>query len=159
MFIAMTAEQWRFMVVGGVNAGKTTLIQALKQEPFDARKTQVVNYTAMSIDTPGEYAEMGHLRQRLQVLAFDAKILLVVQDATRAQTNFPPNYFLVFPQVVVGVVTKMDLPAANPDCATQLLRRSGVRGEIFYVSAINGSGLAQLRQNLFTIQSKCKRKE
>jgi ethanolamine utilization protein EutP (predicted NTPase) len=43
----------------------------------------------------------------------------------------------------------MDLAtAAEADRATRLLRQAGVVGEIFYVSAINGSGLDELRHSL-----------
>jgi len=114
-----------------------------------ARKTQTVDYRGVAIDTPGEYAELGHLRRSLQAVAVEAKVLVVVQDATRDQTRFPPNYFSVFTQPVIGVVTKMDLAtAAEADRATRLLRQAGVAGEIFYVSAINGSGLDELRHSL-----------
>jgi len=143
------------MVLGGVDAGKSTLINALSQaDVVPVRKTQMINYQGIAIDTPGEYAELGHLRNSLQAAAVDAKVLVVVQDATRSNTFFPPNYFLVFPQPIIGVVTKMDIATdAQAEQATRLLRQSGVVGEIFYVSAINGSGLTTLRHSLSTYLS------
>ncbi|HMQ54145.1 MAG TPA: EutP/PduV family microcompartment system protein [Anaerolineae bacterium] len=145
-------RQVRFMIWGGVNAGKTTLINALQTTaPATARKTQMIEYLGTAIDTPGEYAELGHLRRNLQAIAADAKVLLVVQDVTRAETRIPPNFFSGFPQPIIGAVTKMDLATgAAADQATRLLRQIGVSGEIFYVSAFNGSGLDQLRQSLLT---------
>jgi ethanolamine utilization protein EutP len=110
----------------------------------------MVDYAGWGIDTPGEYSEMGNLRRHLVSIATDARLLVAVHDATRAVSNFPPNYFLMFPQPAIGVVTKMDLPEADPKRAASILRQIGVTREIFYVSAINGSGLAELRQNLLS---------
>ncbi len=152
MAVDKPTKQARFMVWGGVGAGKSTLIQALtRPEISRVRKTQTIAYQEVAIDTPGEYAERGYLRQSLQATAFDARVLVVVQDATRSTSFFPPNYFLMFPQPVIGVVSKTDLATgAQVERATRLLRQIGVVGEIFNVSAINGSGLDQLRQSLST---------
>lgn len=145
-------KQWCFMLWGGVGAGKTTLLKALQAAgvPDSVRKTQMIDYSDWGIDTPGEYSEMGNLRRHLVSTATDAHVLVAVHDATREMSNFPPNYFLMFPQPSIGVVTKIDLPDADPKRAAAILRRVGVTKEIFYVSAINGSGLAKLRQNLLS---------
>ncbi len=137
----------KYMVWGGVDAGKTTLVNALNNAPAGiARKTQMVDYRGMAVDTPGEYAELGHLRRHLQAAAADVEILLVVVDATCHETRFPPNYFLMFPQPVIGIVNKIDIATdADVAQATRLLGQIGVQGDIFYVSAINGSGLEKLR--------------
>ena len=58
--IAMESKPWRFMLIGGVNAGKTTLLKALEyKNPELARKTQMIDYGGWGIDTPGEFTEMG----------------------------------------------------------------------------------------------------
>lgn len=148
-------KQWRFMLWGGIGVGKSTLLKALQEEGEDpVRKTQMIDYSGWGIDTPGEYSEMGNLRRHLVSIATDAQLLVAVQDATRDTSNFPPNYFLMFPQHTIGVVTKIDAPAADPERAAAVLRMIGVTGEIFYVSAINGSGLNELRQNLLTYRTK-----
>ena len=144
------------MLVGGVGAGKTTLLRALERTGTPVRKTQMIDYAGWGIDTPGEYAEMGHFRQHLLAAASDARLLVVVQDATQRRALFPPNYFLMFAQPTIGVVTKIDAPAANVERATVLLRQSGVTGPIFHVSAITGSGLSVLRRNLRIYQTKPK---
>ena len=51
------------------------------------------------------------------------------------------------------MVTKIDADGADVGRATALLREAGVRGEIFPVSAITGSGLSPLRQSLLTLRS------
>ncbi len=145
------------MLWGGIGAGKTTLLKALQlEDPLAARKTQMIDYAGWGIDTPGEYSEMGHLRRYLTAAAGDTRLILVVHDATRPDSNFPPHYFLMFAQPVLGIVTKIDAAGADTGRAAAVLRQVGVTGEIFYVSAITGSGLTELRQNLLTYS---KRKE
>jgi ethanolamine utilization protein EutP len=144
---------WRFMLFGEVAAGKTTLLRALEGDGRAVRKTQMVEYAGWGIDTPGEYAERGGYRNYLVATAGDAQLLVVVQDAARARSYFPPLYFTQFTRPVVGVVTKIDAPGADVGRAEGLLRAAGVRGEIFPVSALTGSGLSALRQSLLTHRS------
>jgi ethanolamine utilization protein EutP (predicted NTPase) len=54
----------------------------------------------------------------------------------------------MFPQTVIGVVTKIDAVHADLTRASAVLRQIGVQGQIFQVSAITGSGLSELRQIL-----------
>lgn len=104
------AKPWRFMLVGGVGAGKTTLIKALESKtPSGVRKTQMIDYSSWGIDTPGEFIEMGHLRRVLVSTSFDAQIIVAVQDAAREDSYFPPIIFNV-PQHTIGVLTKLDSP-------------------------------------------------
>lgn len=139
--------------MGGVGAGKTTLLRALEGAGQAARKTQMVEYAGWGIDTPGEYAERGGFSGNLVATAGDAQLLVVVHDAGRPRTNFSPRYFTQFTRPTIGVVTKIDTDGADVGRATALLREAGVRGEIFPVSAITGSGLSTLRQSLLTLRS------
>src|SRR5512136_1764259 len=113
-------KRWRFMLWGGIAAGKTTLLRAL-QGGRPILKTQMVEYDGQAIDTPGEYSEMGRLRRHLQTTAADVQLMVVVHDATRDRSNFPPSYFLMFQQPVIGVVTKIDAPLARPQRAAEIL--------------------------------------
>lgn len=143
------SKPWRFMLVGGVAAGKTTLLKALESKsPQHTTKTQMIDYAGWGIDTPGEFVEMGHLRRVLISTSFDAQMLVAIQDATRKDTTFPPNYFLMFPQHTIGVVTKMDAKEADADRAKAQLAIAGVTGEIFCVSALTGDGISDLRAYL-----------
>jgi ethanolamine utilization protein EutP len=140
---------WRFMVFGGVGAGKTTLIKVLEHKnPELTSKTQMIDYAGWGIDTPGEFTESGHMRRTLVSVSFDAQVLLAVQDATRKDSPFPPNYFLMFPQPIIGVITKMDQSDADAERAAKQLARAGVTGEIVHVSAFTGFGISQLREIL-----------
>jgi len=140
-------ERWRFMLWGGIGVGKTTLLRALQAGP-PVLKTQMIEYDGVAIDTPGEYSEVGRLTRHLLSTAADARLFVVVHDATRSTTNFPPNYFLMFNQPIIGVVTKMDAAEADAERAIAILRQIGVTGDIFCVSAVDGRGLRQLRQAL-----------
>lgn len=106
----------------------------------------MIEFEGDAIDTPGEYSERGSYTQHLLAAAQDAQLIVVVQDATRDFTNFPDNYFCMFRQPVVGVVTKMDLPRADAARSEKILRRIGVSDEVFFVSTVTGSGISQLRK-------------
>jgi ethanolamine utilization protein EutP len=140
-------KRWRFMLWGGIGVGKTTLLRTL-QGGRHIVKTQMIEHDGQAIDTPGEYSEMGRLRRHLQTTAADAQLFLVVHDATRELSNFPPNYFLMFSQPVLGVVTKIDAPLARPQRAIEILRQVGVTGPVYCVSAFTGSGIEELRKAL-----------
>ncbi len=138
----------RFLLIGAVGAGKTTLAHALNGDPEGVAKTQVAEYDDICIDTPGEYAEIPGFRSRLVALAGDAAALVVLQDATRAASCFPPGFVRSFPRTAIGLVTKIDRPTADVGRAVALLRDAGVDGEIHPVSATLGTGMAALRQRL-----------
>ena len=150
MIVAERMKQARYMVWGSVGAGKTSLIDALSDTASNtARKTQMIDYRGMAIDTPGEYAERGHLRRHLQTTSVDVQVIVVVVDATSPETRFPPHYFLMFSQPVIGIVNKIDIASdADVEQATRLLRQIGVVGDIFYVSATTGTGLGLLKEKL-----------
>jgi ethanolamine utilization protein EutP len=142
------------MLWGGVGVGKTTLLRAL-QGGKEVRKTQMIEYEGQAIDTPGEYSEMSRLTRHLLATSADARLLVVVHDATRDASNFPPNYFCMFSQPVIGVVSKIDAPGADPERAKSILRSIGVQDSIFCVSAVTGSGLDDLRSALQERNRKC----
>lgn len=145
------ARPWRFMLFGGIAAGKTTLLRALEEKELStAGKSQMIDYSGWGIDTPGEYSEMGHYRRVLMTTSFDAQLLVVVQDATFERSIFPPHYFLMFPQHAIGVVTKVDLPQANIERSRSMLIAAGVTGELFCVSAVTGFGISALRDFLLS---------
>jgi ethanolamine utilization protein EutP len=108
----------------------------------------MIEYDGPAVDTPGEYSEMGRLRRHLQTTAANVQLILVVHDATRDDSNFPPNYFLMYQQPVIGVVTKIDAPLARPQRAAEILRRVGVTGPVYCVSAFSGSGIEALQKAL-----------
>lgn len=141
-----TSRRWRFILFGGVGAGKSTIKAVLNNRtPNTVCKSQMIDYSGFGIDTPGEYSEMGRMRNVLSIVAFDAELLVVVQDGLEQRSIFPPGYFSMYSQPKVGVVNKMDLPGADYERGQRLLREAGVDGPIFCVSAITGDGISALR--------------
>lgn len=143
------SQTWPFMIFGGKSCGKTALLLALEgKNPLPVTRSKGIDYSGWGIDIAGEYCESGKLRRELVAAALKAKLLIVVQDATSERQVFPPHYFLMYPHPKIGVVTKIDLPDANPQRAASFLREAGVNGEIFYVSALSGEGISGLRDFL-----------
>ncbi|MDO7787833.1 EutP/PduV family microcompartment system protein [Desulforamulus aquiferis] len=132
------------MVVGPIGTGKTSLLNALQQNGQKAVKTQSISYVNGSIDTPGEYVQMPRFYSSLTVTAAEAKIVLVVQDATDTKVSLPPGFISLLIRPVVGVITKIDLPGANREKAKALLKQAGIKEPYFYVSAHTGAGLPEL---------------
>lgn len=62
----------KLILIGRSEAGKSTLIQALRNEDIQYHKTQSVDYTGSIIDTPGEYAETSRLGGALAVFSYEA---------------------------------------------------------------------------------------
>jgi ethanolamine utilization protein EutP len=142
-------RRWRFMLIGPTGVGKTSLLAALEhREGAEAIKTQMIDYSGWGIDTPGEYSELGHLRRALVTVVVDADVLVVAQLSTSTRSVFPPNYFLMFNQDTIGVVTQVDLPGADVERASGLLREVGITGSIFPVSVVTGAGISELRDLL-----------
>jgi ethanolamine utilization protein EutP (predicted NTPase) len=63
---------------------------------------------------------------------------------------FRHTIFLMFPQRVLGVVSKMDAEGADPARARKLLEEMGVTGKIFFVSSLTGLGIKSLKDYLLS---------
>ena len=105
------------MFVGRSESGKTTIMQAMKGKPITYHKTQYVNNFDVIIDTPGEYAETKQLSGALAVYGCEADIIGLLMSAIEPFSLYPPNVVSVSNREVVGVVTKCDHWAANPELA------------------------------------------
>ena len=75
----------RFMLIGDVGAGKTTLINALFGRCEEARKTQAIEYEGCGMDTPGEYFSHPRLYSALLSSAPDVETLVYVHPADGEQ--------------------------------------------------------------------------
>ncbi|MCQ6561847.1 EutP/PduV family microcompartment system protein [Paenibacillus mendelii] len=138
----------RAMVIGSVGAGKSSLIRALLKDDREVAKTQSLLFRDWLIDTPGEYCENPLQYRYLIATSFDTKLLVLVQDATRERGYFPPGFAGGFPVPAIGVITKIDLAAANPEKAERLLRQAMPKGDCFAVSSLNGTGIDELRDRI-----------
>lgn len=141
----------KVMIIGAIGAGKSTLIKALFGESDPASKTQSLIYRDWLIDTPGEYSENPLYYRSLMATSHEAAAVLLVQDATRERSFFPPGFEQGFPVRTLGAVTKIDHPQADIDRAIALLRQSLPESEIILTSAASYEGITELKDKLWQI--------
>lgn len=144
------AREKRFLLVGPVGAGKTTLLHALFGLGGPVRKTQAVDFgDEHALDTPGEYFSYPRLFHALIHSSIEVETIVYVHAADDFACRMPPGLLDVYRgKRMFGVITKIDLPAADPDRVEQLLRDNGVHGPIFRVSGLRPETLPQLRAAL-----------
>jgi ethanolamine utilization protein EutP len=135
----------KVMMIGSVGSGKSTLTKRLLADSSPVTKTQALDYKEWIIDTPGEYSENPMFYRTLMATSLEARVLLVIQDATKAQQLLPPNFSQGFPLRPFGVITKIDHPDANIEKAEQLLSQVLPNQDIYKVSSITLEGIEELR--------------
>ena len=133
----------KLILIGRVAAGKTTLKQALLGEEIKYDKTQYVNYLDTIIDTPGEYTERRETSGALSLYAYEADVVGLVLSANEPYSIFSPCITSLVNREVVGIITGIDKPDANPERVERWLRLAGCK-KIFPVSAYTGEGLDAL---------------
>ena len=133
----------KIMFIGRSEAGKTTLTQAMKGERITYNKTQYINHFDVIIDTPGEYIQSKNLVSALACFTAEADVVGLLMDSTEPYSLYSPNLTPVCNREVVGIVTKIDHWAAQPEMAAEWLRLAGCQ-KIFYTSAYTGEGIADI---------------
>lgn len=133
------------MLIGKSAAGKTTLCQYLNHEALQYNKTQMIEFIGGDmIDTPGEYLERRQLYNALIVTSAEADVIVLVHDASDADSMFAPQFSSMFTKPVIGVVTKSDLATEREiDRAKQFLALAGA-GRVFVTSSVRGTGFGSL---------------
>lgn len=129
--------------MGRSECGKTTLTQALRKEKIHYHKTQYVNHHDIVIDTPGEYAETKHLGYALALYSYEADVVGLLLSATEPYSLYPPCVTAAANREVIGIVTKIDKPDANPERAERWLRLAGCK-KVFFVNSKSGEGIDEL---------------
>ena len=137
----------KIIFMGRSGSGKTTLTQKLQNLPMDYFKTQSINYHDIIIDTPGEYAQTKGLGAALALYSYEADIVGLLISATEDYSLFPPNVTCLVNREVVGIVTQIDRPEANPERAERWLRNSGCK-KIFHISSKKNLGIDELLEYL-----------
>ena len=79
----------KLILIGRSEAGKTTLLQALRGEKLHYHKTQYVNFGGAVIDTPGEYAENPELGRALALYSYEADVVGLLLSATETLFSTP----------------------------------------------------------------------
>ena len=103
--------------MGRSECGKTTLTQAMRGEVVHYQKTQYINFHDVVIDTPGEYAENKSLAAALALYSYEADVVGLLISAIEPYSLYPPNITCLVNRDVIGIVTKIDHPNANPEMA------------------------------------------
>ena len=149
-------ESGKFMLIGEIEAGKTSLLNALFNRDEVARKTQALEYEGRGLDTPGEYFSHPRYYSALLCSASDMSTLVYVHPANRDQCRLPPGFLDVYAgKKVIGVITKTDLPDARTDAVETLLREHGIHGQIFRTSTADPSSVLALKEALLGPNDAC----
>ncbi len=135
----------KLMLIGAIDAGKTSLINAVLGRDVKALKTQVLLYYDWIVDTPGEYTENPMFYHNIMATALEVTHIAYIQDATRNKSIFPPGFSTGFTKLAIALVTKCDHEAADLERATHLLKKTVYKGPILYTSAFDGRGLEHLK--------------
>lgn len=139
----------KLILMGRSEAGKSTLIQALRREELHYIKTQYVDFTESIIDTPGEYAEDKMLGGALAVFSYEADVVGLVISATEPYCLFSPNIVGMATRPVIGIVTKCDHPLADKNTAKLWLENCGCQ-RVFFTSSYNDEGINEILEYLNT---------
>jgi ethanolamine utilization protein EutP len=147
-------KRGKVLIIGPVGSGKSTLTKRLLGEEHPSvKKTQALEYANWIIDSPGEYSQNPMYYRTLMATALEAKVLLIVQDATRKDSTLPPNFASGFPLKPIGVITKIDHPNADIETATRLLRTVLPVGDIYFTSSVTLAGIAELKERILSYLS------
>ncbi len=155
------------VVIGHVDHGKTTLLDALRRTNVAAREaggiTQHIGAYMVKledgnrvvfIDTPGHEA-FTSLRARGAKVADVAVLVVAADDGVKPQTIEAINHARAAEIPIVVAINKVDKPEANPDMVRRQLAEQGLVPEdwggdtiVVEVSAKTGKGLQELLEML-----------
>ncbi|MDO5066820.1 MAG: EutP/PduV family microcompartment system protein [Propionibacteriaceae bacterium] len=136
------------LLVGSIGAGKTTFMQRLQGMPIEYAKTQAIETFGTTIDTPGEYLEVGRYKHALMLASYDVDTVVLIQAADNEDTRCPPGFATSFNREVLGVVTKTGLATKEQIAqAVAHLERAGAH-PILTVDSITGDGFDEVRRAL-----------
>ncbi|HBJ02601.1 MAG TPA: ethanolamine utilization protein EutP, partial [Lysinibacillus sp.] len=69
----------RVMIIGGVQAGKSTLMNTLLGKESSANKTQALVYEDWIVDTPGEYIENPMYYRNIMATSLEVTHVIYLQ--------------------------------------------------------------------------------
>ncbi|ADK14855.1 MULTISPECIES: EutP/PduV family microcompartment system protein [Clostridium] len=130
----------KLILFGRSECGKTTLTQTLRGQEISYHKTQYINNFDVIIDTPGEYAENRSLASALAIYSYEADVVGLLLSAIEPYSIYPPNIRPLVNREVIGIVTQIDRPNANPDRAEEWLKLAGCK-TIFRISSYTKKGV------------------
>ncbi|MBO1001453.1 EutP/PduV family microcompartment system protein [Pseudogracilibacillus auburnensis] len=135
----------KVMMIGAIDAGKTTLVNELVDIGTKARKTQSLEYHDWVVDTPGEYTENPLYYKNIMATSFQVTHVAYVQDATTHKNIFPPGFGGGVPKLPIGIITKADAKGADIERSFNILKRVMLRGPVIITSVVNKTGLKHIQ--------------
>ncbi|WP_077928055.1 EutP/PduV family microcompartment system protein [Wohlfahrtiimonas populi] len=119
----------KYVFVGSVGVGKTSLFNALMGDYELARKTQAVDYNLMGgIDTPGEFFSHPHLYKAMISTTTEAEIIIYVHSAEDQICRLPRGILDIYNnKTIVTVITKVDLPDVDLPAVRKVLVECGLK--------------------------------
>ena len=150
----------RYVFVGSVGAGKTSLFNALNNEYGLAMKTQAIAFDEQGgVDTPGEFFNHPRLYSALISTTTEAKTIIYVHAADDHIWRMPVGLLNVYQnKTVIAVITKIDLPNVDVTAIKDMLMAHGLNGPIFEVCTQNPDSVQALAEFL-KLDELSKRKE
>lgn len=137
----------KMFLMGRSEAGKTSLVQALKGEELHYEKTQYVNSEEQIIDSPGEYSETKNCGHALACFSFEADVIALLMAADEPYTLFNPACQSFFNRPLIGIITKIHSPHANLPMVRSWLEMAGCE-RVFEVDSATREGLDELEAYL-----------
>ena len=115
----------KLFLMGRSEAGKTSLVQALKGEKLHYTKTQYTNTTERVIDSPGEYSETKNFAHALACFSFEADVIGVLMAADEPYSLFCPACQSFVNRPLIGIITKIHSPYANLPMVRSWMKMTG----------------------------------
>lgn len=123
----------RYVLLGTVGAGKSTLFGALHGLGGEATKTQAMDYDLDGgVDTPGEFLCHPMFHAALLSTTADTDALIYVHPANEPMCRLPAGFLNIYAEREVAcAITKIDLPDADYEGTKAMLMEHGVPGPFF----------------------------
>ena len=137
----------KLFLMGRSEAGKTSLVQALKGEKLHYTKTQYTNTSERVIDSPGEYSETKSFAHALACFSFEADVIGILMAADEPYSLFCPACQSFVNRPLIGIITKIHSPYANLPMVRGWLEMTGCE-RIFEVDNVTLEGLDELKAYL-----------
>ena len=138
----------RVLLIGENGVGKTALIEALSGQRPATRRPMALEFCGPFINTPGEFLENRRFYPAIITTSADCDMVLMVQDATRISSLFPPQFATLFTRRVLGVVSRAEAPENQVERAKRFLQNAGAK-EIVCWNTETGEGLEVLKSLIF----------
>lgn len=137
----------KLFLMGRSEAGKTSLVQALRGEELHYVKTQYTSAGDDVIDPPGEYSETKSFAHALACFSFEADVIGILMSADEPYSLFCPACQSFVNRPLIGIITKINSPHANLPMVRSWLEMTGCE-RIFEVDSATLEGLDELKAYL-----------